>query len=115
MPPPARRPELNRLSWPPLRTDVAALFFAAVSVYCLVSGRWPAIVALAIIATAFCAVAPRMKGRFGLTGGGARLGGEFVSPFDEPALPVTPAEPDALGPPREPLQELPPGTPPDEG
>lgn len=67
--------DANRLSWPPLRSDVVAVACLGVLVYCLVERRWAI---LALIGLLFAGLSPRMKGQFGFQGGGARLGGELT-------------------------------------
>jgi len=67
----------NRLSWPPLRTDVMAVLCLALVVACLVTDRWPAVAVLALAGAIFCAVSPRMTGPFGFTSSGTQIGGTF--------------------------------------
>jgi hypothetical protein len=82
---------LNRLSWPPLRSDVMAVVAIAICVYCVVTTTWPVIAVTALVGAVFCAVSPRMKGRWGFKTPSASVGGEFVSPFEE-ATPAGPGE-----------------------
>jgi hypothetical protein len=78
----------NRLTWPPSRSDIAALLCFAVAAGLILANRWPVIVAIAILAGVFAAVSPRMKGPFGLhTAGGNTVGGSFVSPFGRATKP----------------------------
>jgi hypothetical protein len=92
--------DANRLSWPPLRSDLVAAACLGVLVYCLVEQRWPALAIAALFGLIFAGLSPRMKGPFGLQSGSARLGGEFDDPF-EGLTPADFGEPMELGPPPE--------------
>jgi len=101
--------DANRLSWPPLRSDVVAFACLGVLAYCLLERRWPALAIIALFGLIFAGLSPRMKGPFGFQGGGASLGGQFDDPFED----LTPAdfgEPMELGP----APESPPKTKPAE-
>jgi hypothetical protein len=68
----------NRLSWPPLRTDVMGLVCICIAMTSLIVGRWPGFAVMALAGAIFCAVSPRMKGPFGFQGGGGtQIGGTF--------------------------------------
>lgn len=103
MPPKGGR-DPNRLSWPPLRSDVLALVFLIAFGYCLVENRGVEVTIAVLFAAVFSGLSPRMKGRWGWQSShGSSLGGEFDDPFED----LTQAE---LG---EPLQLGPaPGSPP---
>ena len=74
----------NRITWPPLRTDVMALICVALAFYAIAKDASPAIAVAAIVGAVFCAISPRMKGPFGYSGGGGtRIGGEFMTPREE--------------------------------
>ena len=85
-----------------------AVAFFGLAVYCLLEDRWPWVAVVAIFASLFSGLSPRMKGRFGFNAGNASLGGEFEDPFPG-ATPVGPDEHWELGPARS-RQELPPRT-----
>lgn len=72
-----------RDSWPHIRTDVLGIACLAVVAGCLTTFKWPGIVALALGVALFCAVSPRMRGPFGFSNGGTRIGGSFE---EEPKL-----------------------------
>jgi hypothetical protein len=74
---------MNRLSWPPLRSDVIALICIGVVIFCPANNRWPGLAIFALAGAIFCAVSPRMQGQFGFSGSGVQIGGEFVDPFEE--------------------------------
>lgn len=98
----------NRLSWPPLRSDVVAVACFAVCAYCVLSSTWPVLAGGALMCGLFAGLSPRMKGRFGLKTAESSVGGEFVSPFEEQLRQAEPQETLRLGPaPRSP-RELPP-------
>lgn len=99
--------DLNRLTWPPSRPDVMAVAFFGIALYCVLAERWPAVAVVALLASLFAGLSPRMKGPFGFNTPNASLGGEFEDPFAA----VTPAAPEErweLGP--GPRRELPPRT-----
>ena len=89
---PAQRPKrapaqsLNRLTWPPLRSDAMAVVAIGICIYCLVTTTWPLLAGTAFVGAVFCAMSPRMKGRWGFDTPNASVGGEFVSPFEEATL-----------------------------
>lgn len=71
----------NRITWPPLRTDIVGVLCLAIAIACFVFGRWPFFAGGALVGAIFCAVSPRMKGPFGFSAGsGTRIGGEFEDP-----------------------------------
>lgn len=88
---------MNRLSWPPLRSDIGAVICIGVLTYCLIADQWPGLAAFSLAGVIFCAVSPRMKGYFGLSGAGVQIGGEFVNPLEatrlDDAKPELPADP----------------------
>jgi len=47
------RGDPNRLSWPPLRSDVVAVACLAVLAYCLLAHRWPLLALAALFAAVF--------------------------------------------------------------
>jgi hypothetical protein len=89
----------NRISWSLLRTDFLVVACLSVVAYCLVVGRWPAVVVFALGGAIFCGISPRMTGPFGFSSAGTRFGGSFddstkivvVSSF-RPAGPNAPPE-----------------------
>jgi hypothetical protein len=106
------RGDLNRLSWPPLRSDVVAVACLGVLVYCVLAHRWPLLAFAALFGGVFAGLSPRMKGPFGFHSGTTGIGGEFASPFDE----LTQADAEqglVLGPP--PKNRPPPEPPPKTG
>jgi hypothetical protein len=73
----------NRLSWPPLRSDLVGALCITVVVVSMITGRWPGVLVFALAGAIFCGISPRMKGRFGFRGGGGtEIGGEFVHPAE---------------------------------
>lgn len=108
--------DLNRMPWPPGRSDYAGLICAGVLAYCLATSKWPVLAGTALVGVIFMALAPRMKGPFGFRSGtGSSLGGEFASPFEEEQERLRQAErPETLRlgsqPPRSDRPELPPST-----
>lgn len=105
---------INRVSWPPARSDLIATASIAICVYCVVTTTWPFMAGAALIAAVFAGLSPRMKGRFGLkTGPHTSLGGEFASPFEEEE--PKPAALPALEPDPARVRELPPRTESGEG
>lgn len=65
------------VSWPHFRTDVVGIACLVVVAVCLGTARWPAVVVVSLGVALFCAVCPRMKGPFGFSSGGTRIGGTF--------------------------------------
>lgn len=104
-----RSDDLNRLTWPPLRSDCLAAVCLLLSTYCIVTTTWPAVAVTALVVAVFAGLSPRMTGPFGLKAGETSVGGEFVSPVAE----ATPAG--AVSQPEPSLRELPPRTGSDEG
>ncbi len=66
-----------RNSWPHIRTDVLGIACLAVVAVCLTASKWSGIVAFALGVALFCAVSPRMRGPFGFSSGGTKIGGSF--------------------------------------
>jgi hypothetical protein len=82
-----------RSSWPHFRTDLLGLASLGVVADCVVAVRWPLVVVFALSVALFCAVSPRMKGRFGFTIGTTGLGGTFADEL-KTGLKERPTEPD---------------------
>ncbi len=78
-----RSDDLNRLSWPPLRSDCLAAACLLLSAYCIVTTTWQAVAITALVVAVFAGLSPRMTGQFGLKAGDTSVGGEFVSPVAE--------------------------------
>jgi hypothetical protein len=83
----AAPPSRGRLSWRPLRTDLAAAICVAVLAVCLATDTWPLLAAIALLGVLFCALAPRLRRRFVFRVGAntAELAAEFAenTPTDE--------------------------------
>lgn len=68
----------DRLSWPPLRSDLAYAICIVVLTRCLATGTWPGLAALALLGVLFCALVPRLKRQFLFRAGGFEIAGELT-------------------------------------
>jgi hypothetical protein len=96
----------RRISRPLLGTDFLIVACLAVVAYCVIAGRWPAVVIFALGGAIFCGISPRMTGPFGFSGGGVWLGGSF----DDSAKVIIAGRVKLVDPEAQPDEEAPPSS-----
>lgn len=66
-------PGEERISWPPLRSDLLAICCLLIDAYCLLEHTWPLVLLAALCAAIICGLAPRLEGTWRLRVWGAEL------------------------------------------